>query len=131
MTDSKNKNTECECPVCYEEFSNNDLQCGGCKTDICVQCIAKLLTPSYKSTWEKSMGFQFVCPMCRGSNELSRVQLLVVVTGSWSKMYAQIDSYCSGRCLDCLDSWVKYGGRAQMCCKRCNPEIPPVSSSVS
>ena len=130
-TDSKNKNTECECPVCYEPILNNELQCPRCKTNVCVKCLAKLLVPSYYSKWEKSAGFQWECPMCRTIGELNRVQLLVVVTGSWNKMYAQIDSYCSGRCLDCLDSWVKYGARAQMFCKSCNPEIPPVSSSVS
>ena len=130
MTDSKNKNTERECPVCYEEVSKNELQCGGCNTDVCVQCIAKLLTPSYYSKWEKSAGFQWKCPMCRGHNEVSRVQLLVVVSGSWKKMYAQLDPYCSGKCGQCLVSWNINGGRAQMCCKRCNP-TPPVSSSVS
>lgn len=131
MTDSENKNTERECPVCYEEVLNNELQCPRCKTDICVKCLAKLLVPIYNSTWEKSAGFQWKCPMCRTTSELSRVQVLVVITGSWNNMYAQIDPYCSGRCLDCLNSWVKYGGRAQMFCKSCNPEIPKLENTRS
>ena len=131
MTDSKNKNTERECPVCYEQVSKNELQCGKCDTSFCVKCVAKLLTPNYKSTWEKSVGFQWKCPMCRAVSEVNRVQLLVIITGSWDKMYAQLDPYCFGRCLDCLNSWVKYGGRAEMFCKSCNPEIPQVENTSS
>ena len=124
VTTSENEvspSVKVECPVCYEEFSDNDLKCGCCGKDACVKCVAKLLVPNYNCDWLKSVGFQYKCPMCRGMNEVNRVQLLVVVTGSWDKMYAQLSAYQLGRCRECLVSWVKYGGNAQDRCTSCNP----------
>ena len=72
-----------ECPVCFGALRGDDSVVCPNRHKVCTDCLRRLVEPC--DVEFPATGFCYRCPMCREGAVLSRMHILVLICGSWSR----------------------------------------------